>query len=64
MFLYTNAHENDGEVVLLFPPGLLSGRGGVARHGHLATVSVLNVFVNLWGKKFKNILQKQYFFCF
>ncbi len=42
-------HEYDGQVVLLLPPGLLrvGGGGGGARHGHLATVAVLHVLVDL-----------------
>ncbi len=40
-------HEHHGEVVLLLPPGLLGGGGRVTGHGHLTTVAVLHVLVDL-----------------
>ena len=49
-----DAHEDDGQVVLLLPPGLLGGRGRVPAHAHLPAVAVLHVLVDLekrtnWG---------------
>ena len=47
-----DAHEDDGQVVLLFAPGLLRGRRRVTGHGHLTTVSMLHVLIDL-GEKSK-----------
>ena len=47
------AHEDDGQVVLLLPPGLLGGRGRVPAHAHLPAVAVLHVLVDLEKKRTK-----------
>ena len=42
-----DAHEDDGQVVLLLSTGLLVGIGRLARHGHLPAIAVLDILVNL-----------------
>ena len=46
-----DAHENDGQVVLLLPTSLLGCRGRSSWHWHLTAIPMLDVFVNLSKKK-------------
>ena len=51
-------HEHDGQVVLLLPPGVLRGHVVVTGHGHLTTVAVLHVLVDLEKESKKGFIPK------